>query len=87
LLPVNPTYSHPELKTMIKNTTPPAITEREAAERLQMSQRTLQAWRTRGEGPRFLKLGRSVRYTEQELDSWMAARTMANTCYESEGRP
>ena len=38
-----------------------ALTEREVAELLGLSVATLRAWRHRGKGPRFLRLGRSVR--------------------------
>jgi len=38
-----------------------ALTERELAELLGLSVATLRAWRHRGKGPRFLRLGRSVR--------------------------
>jgi predicted DNA-binding transcriptional regulator AlpA len=37
-----------------------ALTEREVAELLGLSVATLRAWRHRGRGPRFLRLGRSV---------------------------
>ena len=66
----------------MKDTQSPARaidTENEAACYLKMSPRTLQAWRQRGEGPRYFKVGRSVRYDRAELDRWLAERTRANT--------
>ena len=39
-----------------------ALNENQAAEFLGVSARTLQAWRVRGGGPRYVKIGRSVRY-------------------------
>jgi predicted site-specific integrase-resolvase len=39
-----------------------AMNEIEAAERLGLSVATLRAWRHRGKGPRFVRLGRAVRY-------------------------
>lgn len=54
-------------------------TEREEADRLNASVRTLQAWRTRGDGPPFLKLGRAVRYDPRKTDEWLATRARRNT--------
>ena len=42
---------------------PELLTTREAAERLGLSPRTLERYRVTGEGPRFRKIGRWVRYT------------------------
>ena len=51
------------------------LTEVEAARVLSLSSRTLQAWRCRGFGPRFVRLGRAVRYTRQELKDWVAQQS------------
>jgi len=56
-----------------QTTTPRALTEREVAERLGLSVATLRAWRHRGKGPRFLRLGRSVRYLPSDLDDFVRA--------------
>ena len=41
---------------------------------------TLNTWRSRGDGPPFLKLGRhSVRYQRRALFEWLAARQRRNT--------
>ena len=53
--------------------TPRALTEREVAERLGLSVVTLRAWRLRGKGPRFLRLGRSVRYLPSDVDDFVRA--------------
>ena len=50
-----------------------ALTEREVAEQLGLSVATLRAWRHRGKGPRFLRLGRSVRYLPSDLDDFVRA--------------
>ena len=42
----------------------------EAAKYLNISVHTLRAYRKKGEGPKFHKLGRSVRYTAENLDLW-----------------
>jgi predicted DNA-binding transcriptional regulator AlpA len=40
---------------------------------------TLATWRSRGGGPKFLKLGRVVRYRRRALYEWMAARERRHT--------
>jgi len=49
------------------------LSEREAAERLGISPRTLQFWRHRSYGPAYLKLGRRVAYHPSDLDAFEAA--------------
>ena len=47
---------------------------------------TLHTWRSRGDGPPFLKLGRkSVRYQRRTLFEWMAARQRRNTADKGNG--
>lgn len=53
--------------------------EQEAAKFLSLSVRTLQAWRVRGGGPRFCKLGRSVRYRHDDLVAWVDEQSRAST--------
>ena len=48
-----------------------ALTEREVADLLGLSVATLRAWRHRGKGRRFLRLGRSVRYLPPDLDDFV----------------
>lgn len=50
------------------------LSETEAAKRLGLSERTLQAWRCRGEGPTATRLGRSVRYAVGDLEQWLQSR-------------
>jgi excisionase family DNA binding protein len=50
-----------------------ALTERQVAEQLGLSVATLRAWRHRGKGPRFLRLGRSVRYLLSDVDEFVRA--------------
>jgi excisionase family DNA binding protein len=52
---------------------PAALTERQVAEQLGLSVATLRAWRHRGKGPRFLRLGRSVRYLPADVDEFVRA--------------
>ncbi|WP_377509682.1 helix-turn-helix transcriptional regulator [Octadecabacter sp. R77987] len=56
------------------------VDEREAASILCYSVRALQNWRHRGGGPDFVKVSsRSVRYRRDDLEKWIAARTVSNT--------
>jgi predicted DNA-binding transcriptional regulator AlpA len=53
-----------------------------AAEKLNTSERTLERLRVTGMGPRFVKLGRLVRYTDLDLAAWIASRTVSSTSEE-----
>jgi predicted DNA-binding transcriptional regulator AlpA len=50
-----------------------------ASGRTGVSVSTLEKWRVAGIGPRFLKLGRLVRYAEADIESWLASRRVAST--------
>lgn len=50
-----------------------------AAEYLQLAQGTLERFRVQGDGPRFMKLGRAVRYRQADLDEWMESRIVSST--------
>lgn len=54
--------------------------ETEAARFLGFSVRSLQGWRVKGGGPRFVKIGgRSVRYRRRDLNAWADANMRLNT--------
>jgi excisionase family DNA binding protein len=55
------------------------LTPQEAAERLRTSVGTLSNWRVRGEGPRFIKLGRKVLYPLAEIEAFEQRQLRANT--------
>lgn len=63
----------------ITNNPDSALNENHAALVLGVSVRTLQAWRVRGGGPRYTKIGRSVRYTRGALVAFQQAHTVAST--------
>lgn len=48
------------------------------AVRLGVSRSTLQTWRYAGRGPRFIKLGRLVRYRNADVDAYLQAHTRGN---------
>ena len=47
------------------------IDEEQAAAILKLSPRTLQAWRVRGCGPKYVKVGRSVRYQLEHVEEYV----------------
>lgn len=55
------------------------LTTEEAGDFLKMSPRTLEKYRTHGGGPRFRKLGRSVRYKKTDLETWADSRAYDST--------
>jgi len=56
-----------------------AVDEKKAADFLGLSPRTLQAWRVRGGGPRYAKIGKAVRYRKRELVAFQEAHTVSST--------
>ncbi|MEA1835180.1 helix-turn-helix domain-containing protein [Methylobacterium durans] len=52
------------------------LTEAEVADRLSVKRQTLQAWRARGHGPGFIKVGAAVRYSSAAVAAWLATRTV-----------
>jgi excisionase family DNA binding protein len=55
------------------------LTTLEAARFLSLSRRTLERLRLEGSGPRHYKLRRSIRYSQSDLDSWLASRARHST--------
>jgi Helix-turn-helix domain len=55
------------------------LTEVQAADVLNLSIRTLQAWRTKRSGPSFVRAGRAIRYRRRDLYAWMDANTVSST--------
>lgn len=72
-IPTKPdTYNRPSSESLID--------EEEASAFLGHSVRTLQKWRVRGGGPRFVRISRrSIRYRRSDLLAWIEARVCANT--------
>jgi hypothetical protein len=55
------------------------LSQAELAARWKMSPRTLEQWRWRGVGPRYLKIGGRVIYPEPEVEAFEADRLHQNT--------
>jgi predicted DNA-binding transcriptional regulator AlpA len=51
------------------------LTERETAERLRCTEAALRRWRRERRGPRWVKLGRLVRYKEGDLEAFIEQST------------
>lgn len=68
-------------QTIPQNHTSSAIvlTETQLAERWAMSVKTLQAWRERGNGLAFIKLGKAVRYRLTDIEYFEAKNLETNT--------
>lgn len=47
------------------------LNESHAAELLGVTSKCLQAWRVRGGGPIYLKIGRLVKYSQTDLDTFL----------------
>jgi predicted DNA-binding transcriptional regulator AlpA len=57
----------------------PLFDQRRAANLLGVSVRTLERHRVAGTGPRFVRLGRLVRYREVDLTDWVNGRLRFST--------
>jgi excisionase family DNA binding protein len=51
------------------------LDEGRLAERLGVSRSTLQSWRYAGRGPRYLKIGRLIRYQVSDVEAYLRAQT------------
>ena len=56
-----------------------SLTTAQAAAYLNLSPNTLSRWRWSGDGPRFHKFGRAVRYDRADLDAWIAETACGST--------
>ncbi len=55
------------------------IDNKQAADILGVNYLTLQNWRSTGKSPRYVKVGRNVRYRISELKAWLEAQTRNHT--------
>ena len=60
----------------------PLLTQDEAAELLKLSVRTLERLRVSGRGPKFMRLGHSIRYRIDHVEAWLASRVVGSTSEE-----
>lgn len=58
------------------------LTPEQVAERYQLSEATVKEWRYKRIGPKFLRLGKRVRYSVKALEEWEQQREAGG-----DGRP
>jgi predicted site-specific integrase-resolvase len=58
---------------------PMNLTTKETANRLRVRVTTLANWRVRGDGPRFIKMGRKVLYPMAEIEAFEQRQLRAST--------
>ncbi len=51
------------------------IDEAKLAARLGVSRSTLQSWRYAAKGPRFIKIGKLIRYRQADVDAYLRVQT------------
>lgn len=49
------------------------------AEQLLNKSNTIEGWRIKGVGPRYIKIGRLVRYRLEDVELWLEAQTRNST--------
>lgn len=70
----------PILKPHDQNIPDTLINENQASTFLKVTPRTLQAWRYRGGGPRYIKISsRAVRYRVTDLTAWIESKLQGST--------
>jgi len=55
------------------------LSESQVAKLLNVSKKTLQTWRLRGCGPKFVKLNQAVRYKKADIEEWIRNKTVKST--------
>ena len=55
------------------------LNTRQAAELIGLKANTLEIWRLRGTGPKYIKFGRAVRYRQSDLETYIEAQTRQST--------
>jgi predicted DNA-binding transcriptional regulator AlpA len=58
------------------------LTQKQCAEMLVLSERTLERLRVTGAGPKFLRIRHSVRYRPADVEAWLASRVVGSTSEE-----
>lgn len=65
------TQNQPAIRQLLNNDA--------TADLIGASRRTLPVWRVQGKGPKFIKIGKLVRYELAEIEAWIRANTHSNT--------
>lgn len=64
----------------------PLLGATKVARLLGIEEQTLGAWRRRGYGPRWYRVGKKVKYAEEDLRAWLDAQSPELNPSESGGR-
>ncbi len=56
--------------------------ENGAAVILNVEPPSLRAWRRKGQGPPYLRIGRLIRYSIEDLEEWLAQRRFTSSAHE-----
>jgi hypothetical protein len=57
----------------------PIVSQTEFAKSIGHSPRTVQRWRTTGEGPAYIKLAKKIFYRRSAIQTWLRRRTIPHT--------
>lgn len=66
---------------IVVNAENPLFDTRGAANYLGLTKSSMEKWRVQGNGPRFRKHGRTVRYRKADLDQWSESQSRNSTTY------
>jgi predicted DNA-binding transcriptional regulator AlpA len=55
------------------------LTPKQLAELLAVNENTLAKWRLIGGGPKFIRVQRSIRYADNDVDQWLDQRKFQST--------
>lgn len=80
-------HKHTENQAEGRFETAVILTTREAARYLGLAISTLNKWRCHGGGPVFVKLGRAVRYRQEDLNAFVEERSLTSTSQPLGGSP
>ena len=69
----------PDPPTIKDRNMQPLLTQRQAAALLCLSERTLERFRVSGIGPKFVRMGKSIRYRLGDVEAWIERRTVGST--------
>ena len=57
----------------------PLLSRKQAADFLGISPRTMEKWAVVGGGPNFLKIGKKVMFSQQDILTWIDSRKYSHT--------
>ncbi len=58
------------------------LTPTEVADQLRVDTRTLSRWRSEGNGPTYVRVGRAIRYDQLAVSNWLGSRSAGSLAEE-----